>query len=73
MSHKWIEFVARLDPWQAGSYVAFGPLGESESVAEDGFAARRRKWHCDALSMCNRQQVDAAWKALVAGNISLED
>lgn len=71
MSHKWIEFITRLEPWQAGNYFAFGPLGNCNLIDEDGFAARRRQRHCQALSACNGQQVDAAWKALAAGNINL--
>ena len=73
MSQKWIEFVAGLEPWQPSDYFAFGPLGESKPINEDGFATRRRGRQCRALHMCDQKELDNVWKALAADNISLEN
>lgn len=73
MSHRWIDFVSGMDPWQPDDYFAFGPLGESKSVDAKGFAARRRKMHCDAIERCGLERADLVWKTLAAGRISLEN
>lgn len=73
MVQKWIEFVNGGEPWEAGGCFAFGPLGECGGVDDEGIEARRRMGHCRALGRCDGEKVDAVWKALAVGNISLEN
>jgi hypothetical protein len=73
MSTRWIQFIAGQEPWDARKYFAFGPLGNSMEVDEDGFAARRRKRHCDAIRKLGVKKVDEVWMALAKGNISLNN
>jgi hypothetical protein len=73
MARRWIAFIAGRDPWDAGFYFAFGPLGCSVGVDEEGFAARRRKRHCDAIRALGVERVDQVWMALAKGNISLDN
>ena len=73
MAQKWIEFVNGLDPWHARSYFAFGPLGDSGPIDEKGFAARRRKKHCDAIRDYGAAKADVVWRSLAAGKSNLEN
>ncbi|KAF3031841.1 hypothetical protein E8E12_001932 [Didymella heteroderae] len=73
MSRKWIEFSAGMTPWEVKGYYAFGPLGNSMLIDEDGFAVRRRKRHCDAIKKIGVDRVDEVWKALAINNVSFEN
>ena len=71
MGRRWILFVAGREPWDAGLYFAFGPLGWSMEIDGEGFAARRRGRHVDAIKKVGTERVDEVWMALARGNISL--
>ncbi|ETS82689.1 hypothetical protein PFICI_04565 [Pestalotiopsis fici W106-1] len=71
MQKKWIEFIQGQNPWQPGGYWTFGPHGESQSIDDKGFAARRRNRHLDALKSLGPEVIDPVYKALAAGRLSL--
>lgn len=71
MQKKWLQFVHGQDPWQTGGYWAFGPHGESKCIDEFGFNARRRKRHVDALIAVGADKVNAVFRALATGRLSL--
>jgi carboxylesterase type B len=73
MSTRWIKFIVGQEPWDAGKYFAFGPLGNNMEIGEEEFAARRRKSHCDALRRQGLEGANEVWKALAKGNISLNN
>lgn len=71
LQQKWLQFVNGENPWQPGASWAFGPYGESKCIGEPELAARRRKRHLRALGNVSPDVIDAVYKALAAGRLSL--
>jgi hypothetical protein len=71
MQRKWIEFISGDNPWQPGGYWAFGPCGDSKSIDQIGFGARRRQRHLDVLRTLNTDYLNTIVKNLAIGRSSL--
>ncbi|KAM0817841.1 putative Carboxylic ester hydrolase [Seiridium cardinale] len=71
MQQKWIQFICGKDPWQPQDYWAFGPCGECRTIDHCAFEARRRSRHLSALKAAGPAKVNAVYKTLALGRLSL--
>ncbi|KAL5340270.1 Alpha/Beta hydrolase protein [Aspergillus crustosus] len=71
MRIRWAEFVSGGKPWSLERRFAYGPVGESKEITEEGFAARRRVEHLKVLKEAGIGVYLPIVFALTAGKISL--
>ncbi|KAK1454422.1 carboxylesterase [Colletotrichum cuscutae] len=66
-----IEFLHAQEPWQLGSYAAFGPYGMFQELDSVGVKLRRRSEQAEFLHSVPSEILDKVFFALAAGRISL--
>ncbi|KAK1623735.1 carboxylesterase [Colletotrichum phormii] len=66
-----IEFLHSQEPWQLGSYAAFGPYGMFQELDSAGVKLRRRSEQAEFLHSVPSEILDKVFFALAAGRISL--
>ncbi|KXH61754.1 carboxylesterase [Colletotrichum salicis] len=66
-----IKFLHSQEPWQLGSYAAFGPYGMFQELDSVGIKLRRRSEQAEFLHSVPSEILDKVFFALAAGRISL--